>query len=88
MNFIFSKINMHDTDNLKNCFIHLVAQSGSLKTLEFLYEKYFNTITRSDHLERFAQTLNTFNMTPLHSAAKVSFKKPYKTGLFFNCYIY
>ena len=66
----YKKINIFETDKLENSSIHLVAQSGSLKSCELLYDKYFTT-TEFDQIEVFSKTLNTFKMTPLHSASKV-----------------
>ena len=70
LRIFFIKVNIYEKDELKNSCIHLIAQSGSLKVLEFLYEKYFD-LASQDHVVVFAQTLNIFHMTPLHSAAKV-----------------
>ncbi len=57
-------------DLINNSCIHLAAQSGSMKSLRYLFDKYYNDHSRSLG-EMFKNDLNNYGMTPLHSACKV-----------------
>lgn len=81
----FKAVNIQDKDNLENSCIHIMAQSGSIQSLRYLFGKYFGIGMETLNLEdvdqickakinlidKFSNTLNTFLMTPLHSACKV-----------------
>jgi ankyrin repeat protein len=59
-------------DNIKNSCIHLVAQSGSVKCCEFIFDRFYLDVTvGDDFVSKFEKDLNIFKMTALHSACKV-----------------
>jgi len=62
-------IDIKDKDKLGNSCIHLMAQSGSINCLKFLFYKYYSD--QATLLDDFKSTLNDFKMTPMHSACKV-----------------
>lgn len=86
--FIKNIVNIYDQDALGNSILHLVAQSGSVHCCEFLFDLYFKRDSRLNDKNRnlndtlaligeFSQTLNSFKMTPLHSACKVFYSLNY-----------
>jgi ankyrin repeat protein len=63
-------IDLKHKDKLENGFVHLIAQSGSLNALRFLFQKYYDTLEPDCLIDRISANLNRFKMTPLHSACK------------------
>ncbi len=67
-----SFLKLNHRDSLNNSFIHLTAQSGSIKTLQYLFDRFYGAEQSPLKLiERFSNDLNRFKMSPLHSACKV-----------------
>ena len=63
-------VDLKTKDKLENSCIHLMAQSGSINCLKYLFYKYYSK--NINLINEFKSTLNIFNMTPLHSACKVN----------------
>ena len=74
-------INIYHRDKLENGVIHLMAQAGSINVLKLLFDQYYHVTdkifcSKLILIDRIANDLNKFKMTPIHSAVKVT--------LFFN----
>ena len=65
------KVDVNEKDCVENTCIHLAAQAGSLKSLNYLFDLFYPK-NNSNCIEMFSNSLNKFKMTPLHSACKVS----------------
>ena len=63
------QIDLYDKDQLGNGYINLTAQSGAINCLKYLFYKYYSD--KTNLYSEFKTTLNSFKMTPLHSACKV-----------------
>jgi ankyrin repeat protein len=72
MTSLRSFVDLSHRDSLQNSFIHLMAQSGSISCLKYLFGMFYCEVNdKLELVDKFSQDLNRFKMTPLHSACKV-----------------
>lgn len=78
------EIDLKHRDAVDNGLIHLAAQAGSIKCLAFLFDDYYTKQHQDLELvDKISHDLNSFRMTPLHSACKVSLLLLYIFNMFF-----